>query len=324
MDTSLYKDTVTPRGIKYHYFYSPAAPDKPTVIFLHGFPSTSSDWRHQVPFFVNEGYGVVVPDLLGYGGTDKPTDAALYLKSLVVNDIIAILDAEGLQQVIAVGHDWGSSVVSGLANYYPNRFLGFAFLDVGYMAPRPEGNIDIIRERSEAFVGYDNTGYWLFFAEDGADKIIEDHIDSFLDIFYPAEPKAWITDMGPKGTVKNYILKDAKPVLPKYLTQDDLNKMKAELLKNGLAGPLCWYRQLVSNHSFKDDEGVPKENYKIIQPVFFAACLQDYIAIPKVQSLSITALCPNSTVKEYDTDHWVQLAAPEEVNRDLLAWMKSF
>jgi pimeloyl-ACP methyl ester carboxylesterase len=110
MDASSYKDIITSRGIKYHYFFSPAAPGKPTLVFLHGFPANAQSWRHQVVFFVAQGYGVIAPDLLGYGGTDKPTDIAAYAKSLMAADIISIMDEElnGYvdEKVYAVGHDW--------------------------------------------------------------------------------------------------------------------------------------------------------------------------------------------------------------------------
>jgi soluble epoxide hydrolase/lipid-phosphate phosphatase len=106
MDTSSYKDHTTSRGIKYHYFFSIAGEGKPTLLFLHGFPSTSYDWHKQVAYFQPRGYGLVVPDMLGYGGTDKPHDKKDYLYSLTSKDLTEILDAEGLEKVIAIGHDW--------------------------------------------------------------------------------------------------------------------------------------------------------------------------------------------------------------------------
>lgn len=106
MDAALYKDVTTSRGIKYHYYYSPAAGVQPTLLFCHGFPSTSQDWRRIVPFFKEKGYGIIAPDMLGYGGTDKPTDPAAYVSSALTKDIVDILDAEKIDKVIAVGHDW--------------------------------------------------------------------------------------------------------------------------------------------------------------------------------------------------------------------------
>ena len=106
MDSSRYKDLKASRNINYHYYASPAHAEKPTLLFLHGFPSTSYDWRKQVPHFQARGYGIIVPDLLGYGGTDKPVATEAYRPSLMAKDIIDILDAEGLERVIVIGHDW--------------------------------------------------------------------------------------------------------------------------------------------------------------------------------------------------------------------------
>lgn len=110
MDPASYKTTTTPRGIKYAYFFIPAKPGKPNLVFLHGFPSSAYDWRHQVAFFVNQGFGVLAPDLLGYGGTDKPTETAFYARSLMSADIISIMDKEDINtKVYAIGHDLQAS-----------------------------------------------------------------------------------------------------------------------------------------------------------------------------------------------------------------------
>ena len=111
MDSSLYKNVTTSRGLKYQYWFSPAAPPQPTFLLVHGFPSSSKDWRYVVPHLIQRGYGVLAFDLLGHGQTDKPTDPALYAPSIMSRDVIEILDAEGLDRVIAVGHDWCVSCV---------------------------------------------------------------------------------------------------------------------------------------------------------------------------------------------------------------------
>jgi soluble epoxide hydrolase/lipid-phosphate phosphatase len=106
MDIYKYKDFTTTRGQTYHYYVSVAQERKPTLLLVHGFPSTSYDWRYQVTYFEARGYGLIVPDLLGYGGTTKPTDGEPYRASLMARDLMEILDTEGLDKVIAVGHDW--------------------------------------------------------------------------------------------------------------------------------------------------------------------------------------------------------------------------
>lgn len=106
MDPSHYKSVTTSRGLRYSYYAFPAHQGKPTLFFCHGFPSTSRDWRYIVPYFKDRGYGVIAPDMLGFGDTDKPTDPALYVSSVMSKDLVQILDAEKVGTAIAIGHDW--------------------------------------------------------------------------------------------------------------------------------------------------------------------------------------------------------------------------
>jgi pimeloyl-ACP methyl ester carboxylesterase len=81
MDPSAYKKLTLSRGLTYNYYYSKAGEGKPTLVLAHGFPSSSWDWKNQVTFFKAKGFGLIVPDMLGYGGTDKPTDTKKYVPS---------------------------------------------------------------------------------------------------------------------------------------------------------------------------------------------------------------------------------------------------
>ncbi|KAJ7577446.1 Alpha/Beta hydrolase protein [Mycena floridula] len=321
MDPTLYKTIIAPRGIKYHYFASPAVENKPTILFLHGFPSTANDWRYQVAFFAKEGFGIIVPDMLGYGGTDKPTDAAVYNRSLIAQDIIAILDAENVAKAFVVSHDWGSAINSALATYHPARFDGFAFLAVGFTPPNPNYDPAAAAALFKSFIGYEPFGYMLFFAEDGADKILEDHMESFISIIYPEDPKTWLSEMAPQGALKAWVLRNAQTPPPAYISEQDRENIKQALLAGGLAAPLCWYRNRIHGFAAADDEGAPKEGYTVQKPVFFGAALQDYVCVPKIALAVMNKTVTKLTVKEYDCDHWVQLAKPDEVNKDLLEWI---
>lgn len=96
----------TSRGTNYHYYYSPPHTGQPTVLLVHGFPSLAVDWHPQIAYFQDKGYGVVAPDQLGYGGTDKPKESEAYVHSHLAKDMVDILDHEKLTDVIAIGHDW--------------------------------------------------------------------------------------------------------------------------------------------------------------------------------------------------------------------------
>ncbi len=108
MNPEHFKHVKTQRGFTYRYCFSAPAEGKP-LFFSHGFPSGSYLWLKQVAYFEPLGYGLVVPDLLAYGGTDKPTDPKFYVGSGLAQDIVDILDAEKVYKVIAIGHDWCAS-----------------------------------------------------------------------------------------------------------------------------------------------------------------------------------------------------------------------
>lgn len=78
-------------GTKYAYIYSAPLSAKPTFLLLHGFPSSSYDWRFQIKGLTELGYGVVAPDLLGYGDTDKPYELERYRFKTMASDIAQIL-----------------------------------------------------------------------------------------------------------------------------------------------------------------------------------------------------------------------------------------
>lgn len=94
-------------GTVYGYVHvKPAVAGKPTLLFLHGYPSAAYDWRHQIAHFSSRGYGLIVPDLLGYGDTSKPHDLAAYTMHAMSRHIVELLDAERIDRVAGVAHDW--------------------------------------------------------------------------------------------------------------------------------------------------------------------------------------------------------------------------
>ena len=81
-------------GFNYSTYYQhPRSSDKPYVLLIHGFPSSAYDWRHQVDYFSQNGYGLIVPDTLGYGRTDKPLDAHDYTLKSISDNVMEVVYA---------------------------------------------------------------------------------------------------------------------------------------------------------------------------------------------------------------------------------------
>ena len=103
---SITTSTALPNGTTYNYIHVEPKDNKPYILFLHGWPDSSYAWKNQIPYFSNLGYGLIVPDLLGYGGTDKPKELEAYKLKKMCEEVIGILDKHAIKQVIGVGHDW--------------------------------------------------------------------------------------------------------------------------------------------------------------------------------------------------------------------------
>ena len=84
--------------------------DGPLVVLLHGYPSSSYDWRGVLPTLEATGASVLAFDFLGFGLSDKPTDVVYSLKTQA--DIAEKLIAD--RPALLIAHDMGDSVATEL------------------------------------------------------------------------------------------------------------------------------------------------------------------------------------------------------------------
>lgn len=92
-------------------------------------------------------------------------------------DLISILDHEDIKNpIIGIGHDWGTFPLSRLAMYYPERFLKYVFVSVPFRPPGSMMDVDAINKATEKELGYPMWEYWNFMTEEGAGKLLGDHV----------------------------------------------------------------------------------------------------------------------------------------------------
>ncbi|KZV66033.1 alpha/beta-hydrolase [Peniophora sp. CONT] len=325
LESSKFKQATVSRGFSYNYYYSPARDDKPTLLFVHGYPSTSADWAGVVAVLEPEGHGILVPDMLGYGKTDKPTDPALYVaNSGIVLDLLDLLDAEGIIKAVAIGHDWGSFFTSRLANLHVDRFLGFGFVTMGYIAPLPDDSLEEkVKEISEK-LGYNVFGYFPLLGY--GEKLIEQHMDSFMDWTFPEDDLIHRYHLCPPGAGQAWLEADRRcPRLSSAVATPDWFAARQELFARGMTPPACYYKVQLSGLAQADEKAaaVPSDAYYLRKPVFFAACTKDAPSPPVVGDGNLRAYARGSvTRREYDTGHWVILTHYEQLGEDLSAWLK--
>ncbi|KXN91964.1 Bifunctional epoxide hydrolase 2 [Leucoagaricus sp. SymC.cos] len=296
------RSTTTRRGFVYSYHYA-ASTGKPTILFLHGFPSTHQEWILQITAFSSKGYGVIAPDLLGYGNTSAPDDVNQYKMSDMAGDIVDILNDLSVGKVIGVAHDWGCFLLSRLLNTHVGRFLGAAFLAVGYVPPQPDFNYDTQLATLRELVGYDVFGYW--------------------SLLFPNDPSIWKTDMAPLGKAREWIEQNKQLPRADYWTAEEKEQHKKNLLEKGFRGPYNWYKARVTAINNTDEASIPQEAYQISIPTFFGGALKDYICLPEFMKSMMTKSCSNLTTKDFDTSHWIMLEASHELNEALAQFFHS-
>jgi len=93
----------------------------PLVTLLHGFPEHWREWRLVMPVLAGAGYTVVVPDLRGFGYSDKPLDG--FDVGTVAEDIRQVITelGRGKEKLRIVGHDVGSAVAYAWAAAHPEQ-----------------------------------------------------------------------------------------------------------------------------------------------------------------------------------------------------------
>jgi pimeloyl-ACP methyl ester carboxylesterase len=112
------------------------------VLLLHGFPDSSYLWRNQVPALAGAGMRVIAPDLRGFGESEKPAAVEDYAITRSVADMVAVLDALGVERAHVVGHDFGAALAWAFAAFVPARVDRLVVLSVGHPATRSERSIE--------------------------------------------------------------------------------------------------------------------------------------------------------------------------------------
>jgi haloacetate dehalogenase len=104
----------------------------PPLLLLHGYPQTRLAFRAVAPS-LSKHFTVVIPDLRGYGRSDKPIGDGrhdLYSKRTMALDQIATMQALGFSSFHVAGHDRGARVAYRLALDHPNAVDSVIVLDI--------------------------------------------------------------------------------------------------------------------------------------------------------------------------------------------------
>jgi haloalkane dehalogenase len=122
-------------GLRMHYVDEGPRLATP-VLLAHGEPTWGYLYRKMIPALTAAGRRVVVPDLIGFGRSDKPAERDDYTYVRHVEWTGALLDALELRDVVLFGQDWGGLIFLVHVGREPERFAGVVAANTAL--PRPD------------------------------------------------------------------------------------------------------------------------------------------------------------------------------------------
>lgn len=323
----------------------------PLVILVHGFPESWYSWRHQIPALAAAGYKVVAIDQRGYGRSSKFRVQEAYRIGPLVEDLIGVADAYGVEKPIVVGHDWGAPVTWTYAWTRPERCRAVVGVSVPFAGRAliglpgcPFGEVRP-RDYHRVIAGPDKEFYQDYFGAQAEiiDEIEEDlrgwlkgimwTVSGEVGAMFAAQMKAaGVPPMsaletlrnGPLCVPKGARLKDAfvyPETMPHWLSNADLDFYASEFERSGMSGPLSFYHNVDNDwQDLASMAGRP-----LTPPALFIGGEYDVGTAWGVESIAAAEKhMPNyrGTHMVAGSGHWIQQEYPEETNKLLIDFLR--
>jgi epoxide hydrolase 4 len=176
-------------------------PDRPTLLFLHGFPEGAFVWDALLAHFAQPAHGgwhCVAPNLRGFERSSAPDDVNAYRARHLVQDIVELV-----RTVTAAGptpgrlgalvaHDWGGAVAWTVAAQHPERMQQLVILNAPHPGP-------FQRELAHSPAQQAASAYMNFLARPDAPRLLADNDFARLWPFFTnmaadSGPQAWLTE----------------------------------------------------------------------------------------------------------------------------------
>jgi pimeloyl-ACP methyl ester carboxylesterase len=256
-----------------------------TVVLLHGFPQNAQSWVGVSRHLVAAGYRVIAPDQRGYAPGARPRSRRAYRLNELVADVVALLDAAGVERVHLVGHDWGGGVAWMVAATRPDRLRTLTAVS----APHPRAVVRAMLTSAQFLQAW--------------------HVAFFQ---LPWLPEAAIRSRGGRLAVA---------VLKRSGLSDRLARAYVDRLTNdpgALAGTLRWYRALPLDISTGRRTGA------ITVPTTYVWSTGDVAIGRRAAELTRRWVTGPFDFKVLDgVSHWILEQAPDELAAYILERIRS-
>ncbi|OIW33606.1 alpha/beta-hydrolase [Coniochaeta ligniaria NRRL 30616] len=302
----------------YHYILASPPNPRATVLLIHGFPDLAFGWRYQVPHLLSLNLRVIVPDTLGYGRSSAPQDLASYSLKSMSADMIALAShvmGSEKQPLILGGHDWGGALVWRLALWYPSRVAAVFSVCTPYSPP---DKAYLSPEQVVARLPNFTYQLQLIGPEVEAGIAGEAATRQFVNgMFGGRTPDGGAVFSTARGVIFDNLDKVGQSPL---LSPEEVEVYVREYQKNGMRGPLNWYRTRKINYE-EELELVERGRGRIAAPSLFVLATKDN-ALPPTMSAGMEAHFDRLERREVEATHWALVEAAAEVNGHVGRWLE--
>ena len=171
-------------GVRLHYWLG-GEPGGPPVLLWHGFLSTSLEWRKVMPLLAAAGYAVLVPDMRGYGDSDKPGGTDGYDARALAEEFRALVRQIGFgggKPLLLAAHDMGAPPALLWAADHAEEVAGLLYIEAPVMLSAVLQRI-IVYTPEAAREG--SMWWWLLPLAPGVpERLVVGHEREFLTWFY--------------------------------------------------------------------------------------------------------------------------------------------
>ncbi len=272
-------------------------PGRPVLVFLHGFPEAAFVWDGMLAHFSkpeNGGFRCIAPNLRGFELSSAPTDAQAYWPKHLVQDIAALIAAEGGKLECLIAHDWGGAVAWNLAASHPQLMKKLAIIN----SPHPG---TFLRELQHSPAQQAASAYMNFLIRPDADELLA--ADDYRRLW------TFFTSMG------------AADGNNPWLTDERRAQYRA-IWERGLTGPLNYYRASPLRPARPGDPAaaavtIPREMLQVNLPTLVIWATRDTALLPSLLD-GLDDFVPQMQLKRVENaTHWIVHEQPELVARHL-------
>lgn len=286
---NLEKRFIKVNGINLHVVMAGDEDGEP-VFLLHGFPEFWYGWKNQIPYLVEQGYRVIIPDQRGYNLSDKPEGVHHYQLDTLAQDIVNLAGALDYDKINLVGHDWGAAVSWWVATLFPDKLKKLVILNVPY----PTIMFEQMRQVNIA-------------------QMLKSWYIGFFQIPFLPETLA---SLGDYSGMEQMLRRSSNP---DTFSEEDIEQYRRAWSQPGaMTAMINWYRAIVSGTTSNNltDKG------RIVTPTLMLWGEND-IALGKELAEPSIGLCDDGELIFYpNATHWLQHDEPDSVNYEIVRFLQ--